>query len=62
MLVGLRKYSIMVIIIIVAVVFRLSDHISGDNLTELLKTVGAAFMASNMVEHVITAVKEKFKK
>lgn len=60
-LVGFRKYSVMLLIIAIAVSFRLTDFISGAEMVELLKVTGAAFMASNMVERIVEVIKERMK-
>ncbi len=58
---GFRKFSVMLILIGIGVGFRLSDHINGAEMTELLKVTGAAFFASNLVEHVVAVIKERMK-
>lgn len=60
-LTGLRKFSVMLVIISVAIWFRLENLMSGDNVTELLKVTGSAFMAANLVEHVTETIKKKLK-
>jgi len=60
-LVGIRKFSVMILIIIIAISFRLTDLISGAEMVELLKVTGAAFMAGNMVERIVEVVKERMK-
>ena len=57
-LLGSRKFLIMVLIIAVAVVFRIFDLISGSDLASLLSSTGVAFMGANTVEHMFGAVKE----
>ena len=60
-LIGVRKFSVMILIIVIAVIFRLTDLISGAEMVELLKVTGAAFMASNVGEHIVKAIKERMK-
>lgn len=60
-LVGFRKYSIMLIMIVIAISFRLTNYINGEEMVELLKVTGAAFMASNMAERIVDAIKAKVK-
>ena len=58
-LTGFRKFSVMLILIGIAVGFRLSEHINGSEMVELLKVTGAAFFAANLVEHVTNVIKER---
>ena len=60
-LVGFRKVTIMLIFIVIGVGFRLSNHINGAELVELLKVTGAAFFASNVGEYIVNAIKERMK-
>lgn len=55
---GFRKFTIMLLLIIIAVAFRLSDHISGEELVNLLQGTAIAFFSANGVEHMTAAVKE----
>lgn len=48
---GLRKWSIMMIIILIGIYFRIEDYINGVEFVSLLKGIGVAFMASNAIEH-----------
>ena len=61
-LMGYRKFSVMLVIIVIAVSFRLSDLIDGNGLVELLKVTGAAFFASNVGEHIVNVIKQKMEK
>ena len=49
---GLRKWTIMVLIIIVGIVFLVKGMISGLEFVALIKGVAIAFMSSNAIEHV----------
>lgn len=49
---GLRKWSIMLLIVIVGVIFRTNDLLNGLEFVSLIKGVAIAFMSSNAVEHV----------
>ena len=49
---GLRKWSVMVIVIAVAVVFRVMNYVNGVEFVDLIKGIAVAFMASNAIEHV----------
>ena len=60
-MIGFRKYSIMLVIIGIAIWFRLAELINGDNVADLLKTVAAAFFAGNLTEHITDTIKQKAK-
>lgn len=49
---GFRKWSIMMIIIIIGVIFLMSGLLNGVEFVALIKGVAIAFMSSNAVEHV----------
>ena len=51
----------MLVMIIIAISFRLTNYINGAEMVELLKVTGAAFMASNMAERIVDAIKAKVK-
>lgn len=56
---GLRKWSIMILIICIGVTFRVMSLINGVEFVALIKGVGVAFMASNAVEYVKDVVVSK---
>jgi len=49
---GLRKWSIMMVIIAIGVVFLVNGMLTGVEFVALIKGVAIAFMSSNAVEHV----------
>lgn len=49
---GLRKWSIMFMLVIVGIAFRMSDLLTGVEFVSLLKGTAIAFFSSNAVEHV----------
>lgn len=58
---GLRKWSIMFLLVVVAVIFRITDLLTGLEFVALLKSTAIAFFGSNAVEHaknVFTKKKE----
>lgn len=55
---GFRKFTIMAILIAIAIVFRVLDYLSGKEMVELLSSTSVAFMSANGVEHVVKAVAE----
>lgn len=61
-LIGVRKLIVMYSLLSIAVGFRLSNHINGSEMVELLKVTGAAFFAGNLVERVTEVIKEHIKK
>ena len=48
---GLRKWSIMMIIIGIGILFRVYGLLNGVEFVSLIKGIGVAFMASNAIEH-----------
>ena len=48
---GMRKWSIMLLILVVGIIFRITELLTGVEFVALIKGVGVAFMASNAVEH-----------
>lgn len=56
---GLRKWTVMMVIIIVGIIFRVTSLITGLEFVGLIKGVAVAFMASNAVEHVKGIVDNK---
>jgi len=58
---GFRKYSIMLILITIAVTFRLMNYLNGAEVVDLLSGVTIAFMASNSVEHAVKGVTDWLK-
>jgi len=56
---GLRKWSIMMIIIVVGIVFLVNGLLSGIEFVALIKGVAIAFMSSNAIEHVKEALTKK---
>lgn len=56
---GLRKWSIMIIIITIGVIFLVNGTLSGLEFVALIKGVAIAFMSSNAVEHIKDAFTKK---
>lgn len=55
---GFRKFTIMAALIIIGVTFRLTGHLTGMEMVELLRYTAVAFMTANTVEHIAGAVKD----
>lgn len=55
---GFRKLTVIAVLILVGVIFRLSGHLTGTEMVELLRYTVVAFMAGNTVEHIGKAVTE----
>ncbi len=55
---GFRKFIIMLVLVLVGIVFRVTDFISGAEMVDLLKHTAVAFMAANGVEHMMKATQE----
>jgi predicted MFS family arabinose efflux permease len=58
---GFRKWSIMMILILIGIGFRLTNYLSGKEMVDLLSLTGVAFMSANSVEHIGKAVTEWLK-
>jgi ABC-type amino acid transport system permease subunit len=63
---GFRKLTVMLLLIIIGVAFRLSNHLNGAEFVDLLKHTAIAYMSFNGLEHMTNAAKEfierKYKK
>ena len=57
-LLGFRKFTILIILIVVASVFRATGLIDGAEFVDLLKGVSIAFMGCNLGEYVILPIRE----
>lgn len=55
---GLRKFLAWVALFIVAIVFRLSNHVDGAQFVDLVKGTFLAFAAANGVEHLVSVAKQ----
>lgn len=56
---GIRKWSIMLLLVIVGIVFRVTDLLTGVEFVALLKGTAIAFFGSNAVEHIKNAITKK---
>ena len=54
---GVRKTLIMLSLILISVIFRIKNLITGVELVELLKTTAISFFAANSIERVGETVK-----
>lgn len=54
---GVRKTLVMFSLLLISVVFRLKNLITGTELVELLKTTAISFFAANSVERVGETIK-----
>ena len=53
---GFRKFTVMILLMLVGVVFLISGHLSGSEFVKLLSSTAVAFMSANVVEHISTTV------
>jgi len=58
LLMGFRKLICFLLVLGVAVIFRIMGFISGDNFTDLIKNTFISFVAANGVEHFTTMAKD----
>lgn len=59
---GFRKFTVMMLLIIIGVTFKLTGQLSGAEFVDLLRYTTVAFMSANGVEHIMNGVKEWLKK
>lgn len=55
---GFRKFIVMLLLVVVAVLFRLTNYLSGAEMVDLLRYTAVAFMGANTVEHVMNGVRD----
>ena len=55
---GFRKFSVMVILIVVGAVFRMYNLITGSELVTLLEATAVAFFGANVGEHLTNTVSD----
>lgn len=60
-LVGFRKFTIVVLAIILATTFLLTGHIPGSDYVKALGVIVSAFCATNIGEHLVSTAKEWIK-
>ncbi len=56
-LLGLRKFIVMMALILIGIIFRIKGFLDGGQMVDLLKSTAIAFMASNSVERVGETIK-----
>lgn len=55
---GFRKFTIMAALVVIGIIFRVSDHLTGQEFVELLRYTTIAFFSANGIEHMTKAVSE----
>ncbi len=58
---GLRKWSIMFLLVVISIIFRINGLLTGLEFVALLKGTAIAFFSSNAVEHIKAALTSKNK-
>ena len=53
-MIGLRKLSVMFLILSIGCVFRVKGYINGAEMVDLIKTTGIAFFGSNLMSKFLT--------
>ena len=53
---GFRKFAIMFLLIIVGIIFRIFNLLTGAEFVDLLSATAVAFMSANGIEHMTKAV------
>lgn len=59
---GFRKLTVILLLLIVGITFRLVDLLSGKEFVELLSGTTIAYMTFNGMEHLTGAIKDWLKK
>ena len=54
---GFRKFVVMMMLVVIGIIFRVTDYINGKEFVDLLSATAVAFMSFNGVEHMTKAVK-----
>lgn len=54
---GFRKFIVMMLLIIIGVVFRIENLISGSDFVNLLTSTTVAFMSANAIERIGDVIK-----
>lgn len=55
---GFRKFTIMLLVIVVGIIFRLIDFVNGEEFVNLVQGTVIAYMAGNGIEHMTQTIKE----
>lgn len=55
---GFRKFITWLLLLVVAVIFRIESLLDGAQFTDLMKATFLGFVAGNGVEHLVSVVKE----
>lgn len=55
---GFRKLLLLLLICLIAVIFRLKELINGAEMVDLLKSTAIAFIGANGVEHIVGVAKQ----
>jgi hypothetical protein len=58
---GARKFTVIVLLLVVGVWFRVLDYINGREFVDLMSATIVAFMSVNGIEHATSTVKEWLK-
>lgn len=63
---GFRKLFVCMVVVTISVIFTITGHLTGDQITKVLTITVPAYFAGNVGEHITNSVKEyiekKFKK
>ena len=59
---GFRKFTVMFLLIVTAIIFRILDYLNGAEFVDLLKGTAIAYMTFNGLEHMTKTVQEWIRK
>jgi hypothetical protein len=55
---GFRKFTIMMLLIVVGIMFRIVGYVDGAEFVDLLKGTAIAFFTANVGEHIMGTIQE----
>lgn len=55
---GFRKFSFMILLLTVAIIFRVLEYINGAEFVDLMKGTTIGFLATNGIEHTTKVIRE----
>lgn len=59
---GFRKWSVMMLLVLSGIIFRITGYLTGTEMVDLLRYTAVAFFSANSIEHVTKGVVEWLKK
>lgn len=57
---GLRKFILILLVCVIAVIFRIKGLIDGAEMVDLLKTTTICFLGASGVDHIVSSVRNHY--